>query len=97
MLAPVDAGMFRDIIHVARACSGPGRPLERSLVFGLSARPPRDVMEFQQRFDQLHATLYRQDVWAAAYLIGGGCGPDPLVACNPWLSADARRAPRHCH
>jgi len=66
--------------------------------FGLSARPPRDVVEIQQRFDQLNTTLYRQDVWAAAYLIGGGGGgPDPLVACNPWLNADARRAPRHCH
>ena len=83
MLAPVDASMFRDIIHVARACSGPGRPLERSLVFGLSARPPRDVVEFRQRFAQLHATLYRQDVWAAAHLIGGGCGPDPWLPATP--------------
>jgi hypothetical protein len=45
MLAPVDAGMFRDIIHVARACSGPGRPLERSLV--LACPPARRVTSWR--------------------------------------------------
>jgi Protein of unknown function (DUF4240) len=75
----VDIDTFWDIIDAARAHSEPSQPLDQALAFGLAARTRQDILDFYKVFDQLRGELYRWDVWAAAYLIGGGCSDDGFI------------------
>ena len=60
-------------------------------VLGLQAAlGPQDILEYQQRFDDMHAALYRRDVWAAAYLIGGGCSDDGFIDFRAGIIAQGR-------
>ncbi|RQX17200.1 hypothetical protein DDE19_12305 [Micromonospora ureilytica] len=56
-----------------------GEAVAAALVTRLAATSPEGILEFQELFDQLHGALYRWDVWAAAYLIGGGCSDDSFI------------------
>ncbi|WP_217573985.1 DUF4240 domain-containing protein [Streptomyces sp. GbtcB7] len=71
---------FWDVIESARsAAAEAGKPFDEVLVGQLATRPPREILEYAERFDELHGALYRWDVWAAAYLIGGGCSDDSFM------------------
>jgi hypothetical protein len=72
----MEIGKFWDIILIAQAHTEPGGSFDEALASYLATRTRQDILEYQERFDQLHAALYRWDVWAAAYLIGGGCSDD---------------------
>ncbi|MEU6603237.1 DUF4240 domain-containing protein [Streptomyces flaveolus] len=52
------------------------KPLDVAVVDHLSARPAEEILAFEHRFCRLRDAVYRWDVWAAAYLIGGGCSDD---------------------
>lgn len=56
-----------------------GEELAEELVEVLATQPPGTIVAFGRRFDQLHDAMYRWDVWAAAYLIGGGCSDDCFI------------------
>jgi hypothetical protein len=56
-----------------------GEAVAAALVKLLAARSPGDILQFEERFEQLSEALYRWDVWAAAYLIGGGCSDDSFM------------------
>lgn len=56
-----------------------GEAIAAALVTRLAATSSERILEFQGLFDQLHDALYRWDVWAAAYLIGGGCSDDSFI------------------
>jgi hypothetical protein len=86
-IAAVDNGAFWGVIEAARARSTLGMPFDQALVGYLATRPRQDILEFQQRFDQMHAALYRWDAWAAAYLIGGGCSADGFIDFRAGLIA----------
>jgi Protein of unknown function (DUF4240) len=66
---------FWRVIAAARAHSGPSEPFHQALIECLTAVAHPDILAYQQGFNEVHAALYRWDMWAAAYLIGGGCGP----------------------
>jgi len=83
----VDISTFWDIIETARARSGPGEPFDQALAGYLATRSRQDILEYQERFDDVHAALYRRDVWAAAYLIGGGCSDDGFTDFRAGLIA----------
>jgi hypothetical protein len=42
----------------------------------LERLPPAEILEFDRIFTKLHRDAYRWDLWAAAYIIEGGCGED---------------------
>ncbi|MFI9163388.1 DUF4240 domain-containing protein [Kitasatospora aureofaciens] len=63
---------------------------DQALVGLLAARPKREILEYQERFDELHGALYRWDVWAAAYLIGGGCSDDSFIDFRAAVIAQGR-------
>ncbi|MET7854958.1 DUF4240 domain-containing protein [Streptomyces avermitilis] len=91
----MDTDAFWHLIETARA-SGP--PLHEALMDLLAARGAEEILAFQARVDQLDAAVDRWDVWAAGYLIGGGCSDDSfmdfkagLVALGrPWYERAAR-------
>ncbi len=86
----VDISTFWDIIETARAQSRPGKPIDHALADHLASRTRHDILGYQERFDQMHAALYRRDIWAAAYLVGGGCSDDAFIDFRAGLIAQGR-------
>lgn len=75
----MDIGTFWDIIETARASAGRDRPFHESLTDHLAALTEDDILEYRERFEKMHDALYRYDLWAAAYLIRGGCSDDSFI------------------
>ncbi|MFE7809727.1 DUF4240 domain-containing protein [Streptomyces sp. NPDC057430] len=76
----MDIDRFWQFIETARSSAATvGKPLDEVLVSLLADHPPQEILEYAARFDEVHDDLYRWDVWAAAYLIGGGCSDDSFI------------------
>lgn len=86
----VDISRFWDITETARASAGQGRPFHQVLVDQLADLGEQGILEYYERFAELHGALYRWDVWAAAYLIGGGCSDDSFTDFRAGLIAQGR-------
>jgi hypothetical protein len=89
---------FWALIEQARADAGgelgeDGGLLAAALTKRLAELPAADIAAFETRFGELVAQADQPELWAAAYLIGGGCAADAfvdfrvgLVACGrDWL------------
>ncbi|WP_458244717.1 DUF4240 domain-containing protein [Streptomyces sp. MAI_2237] len=82
---------FWDLIESARSSAAvSGVPFATSLVDSLAARPAQEILEYAERFDEAQDALYRWDVWAAAYLIGGGCSDDSFMDFRAGIIAAGR-------
>ena len=81
----MDAGTFCGIIAAARAHSRLGKRFGQLATFH-----KEKILRYHQWFGRLHATLYRWDVWAAAYLIGGGCSDDAFIDFRAGIIAQGR-------
>jgi hypothetical protein len=57
----------------------------------LAALPPEEIVEFDRIFRELMSTAYRWDLWAAAYIIDGGCSDDGFEYFRAWLIAQGER------
>jgi hypothetical protein len=86
----VDADTFWEIIAAGKARAGPGRPFGQALADHLATFNEQGIVEYQERFDRAHEALYRWDVWAAAYLIGGGCSDDSFTDFRAGIIAQGR-------
>ena len=81
---------FWGLIQAAReASTGNDGFLERTRE-RLSQLAPDELISFQDHFDRLHHDAYRWDLWAAAYLIGGGCSDDAFADFRSWLISRGR-------
>jgi Protein of unknown function (DUF4240) len=83
----VDAGRFWEIIETARASASRDRPFHEALTDHLATLTEQDILEYYERFEKMHDALYRHDLWAAAYLIGGGCSDDGFIDFRAGLIA----------
>lgn len=70
------------------------------LVRLLSELPPDEIVAFDRIFRRLHAAAYTWDLWAAAFLIEGGCSDDGftdfrsgLIGLGQKVYEDAVREP----
>lgn len=86
----MDTDGFWDVIETARASAGESRPFHEALADHLAIRTEREILDYQEQFDKAHQALYRWDVWAAAYLIGGGCSDDSFIDFRAGLIAQGR-------
>ncbi len=86
----MDTSEFWTIIDAARSASAPDGPFAEALVDELAARTKDDILRYQERFDDVHDAVYRWDMWAAAYLIGGGCSDDSFTDFRAGLIALGR-------
>ncbi|MFD5033989.1 DUF4240 domain-containing protein [Streptomyces sp. NPDC058405] len=86
----MDTSEFWTIIEAARSADGPDRPFVEALVDELAALTKDGILRYQERFDEVHDAVYRWDVWAAAYLIGGGCSDDSFMDFRAGLIALGR-------
>lgn len=53
----------------------------------LSERSEQDILGFGEAFNKLHAKSYTAELWAAAYIINGGCSDDGFEYFRGWLIA----------
>ncbi|MGW4894790.1 DUF4240 domain-containing protein [Kitasatospora sp. NPDC004240] len=86
----MDMDEFWHLVETARTRAGADDGFDGALVDLLAARPKTEILEYQERFDELHDALYRWDVWAAAYLIGGGCSDDGFMDFRAGVIAQGR-------
>jgi len=56
----------------------------------LESLPPDEIMAFDERRRELLARSYTWKLWAAAYVIGGGCGDDSFDYFRSWLISSGR-------
>ncbi|WP_405784413.1 DUF4240 domain-containing protein [Streptomyces sp. NBC_01378] len=78
---------FWDLIEHARTIDA---PFHEALIILLAARGVDDVLAFHAHFDALDTAVDRWDVWAAGYLIGGGCSDDRFMDFKAGLIALGR-------
>jgi Protein of unknown function (DUF4240) len=64
--------------------------IAEALIDRLATLPPDQIIEFELAFDAVTAEGYRWDLWAAAYLINGGCSDDCFDYFRGWLIAQGR-------
>ncbi|MEU5315430.1 DUF4240 domain-containing protein [Streptomyces sp. NPDC021056] len=86
----MDTDEFWSIVETARSKTTEDLPFHEALVDLLARRSPQDILRYQERFDALHGAVCRWDVWAAAYLIGGGCSDDSFTDFRAGLIAQGR-------
>ncbi|WP_020519637.1 DUF4240 domain-containing protein [Catelliglobosispora koreensis] len=81
---------------IAQARAGLGEDAEDAeavaerLVDLLEEREPAEIVAFAQPLWDLLAMSYRTELWAAAYLINGGCSDDGFEYFRGWLIAQGR-------
>lgn len=51
----------------------------------LSKLPVEEVAAFSNTFRKLYLDAYKWDLWAAAYIVEGGCGDDSFTDFRYWL------------
>ena len=91
----MDITEFWSLIEAARAQTADagqdsGKAVAAVLIDRLAATSELTIFEFEQHFETLHSALYRWDVWAAAYLINGGCSDDSFMDFRAALIAHGR-------
>ena len=52
---------------------------------------PREIIQFGKLFDDYWARAYTWDLWAAAYILGGGCSDDGFLDFRGWLISRGER------
>ncbi len=95
-ISVVDREEFRQIVEQARVTVGetvtaePAEAVAQQLVTRLTELGPAAAVEFQLVYDTLNREAYRWDLWAAAYLMRGGCSDDGFDYFRGWLIAQGR-------
>ncbi|MFF8407592.1 DUF4240 domain-containing protein [Streptomyces sp. NPDC015684] len=69
----MDTEVFWGVLDTAR---GGEEPFEVAVAAHLAGCGVEEILAFEYCFAQLRHAVHRWDVWAAAYLIGGGCSDD---------------------
>jgi hypothetical protein len=52
---------------------------------------PNEIIQFGKRFADYWSRAYTWDLWAAAYIIGGGCSDDGFLDFRGWLISRGER------
>ncbi|WP_117209612.1 DUF4240 domain-containing protein [Allorhizocola rhizosphaerae] len=65
--------------------------IAEAMVDRLVTLSPAEIVEFHHVLDGLLRESYRRDLWAAAYLINGGCSDDGFDYFRGWLIAQGHK------
>lgn len=93
----VDDAKFWKLNETSRAACKPASvnpddQQEAILVALLSELPAKEIVAFDRIFRRLHAAAYTWDLWAAAYIIEGGCSDDGFTDFRSGLIGLGQRA-----
>ena len=81
---------FWSLIEQSRAASTECESQVEALTAILAKLPVDDIVAFDGIFRELVHQAYRWDLWAVAYIIGGGCGDDGFEYFRCWLIGQGR-------
>ncbi|GAA0812491.1 DUF4240 domain-containing protein [Spirilliplanes yamanashiensis] len=81
---------FWAIVDRARAGASQPAVVAQRAVDELAARDPGEIVAWGRHLDKVMAASYAEDLWAAAYLINGGCSDDDYDHFRGWLVAHGR-------
>nr|WSX50810.1 DUF4240 domain-containing protein [Streptomyces sp. NBC_00974] len=87
----MDKQTFWKLIETARAQAEPDQVAERAAQL-LARYPAPEIAAAQQVVWDLLAESYRAPLWAAAYLINGGCSDDGFDYFRGWLLTQGEAA-----
>ncbi|GLY01492.1 MULTISPECIES: DUF4240 domain-containing protein [Actinoplanes] len=71
--------------------ASPAEVAERA-VADLAARAPEEIVAWGRHLDKVLVASGTEDLWAAAYLINGGCTEEGFDNFRGWLVAHGRKA-----
>jgi hypothetical protein len=80
---------------IARATADlPGSPAEvaKRAAADLATRDPEEIVAWARHLDRVMVASGTEDLWAAAYLINGGCSEEGFDNFRGWLIAHGREA-----
>ncbi|MDR2051388.1 MAG: DUF4240 domain-containing protein [Deltaproteobacteria bacterium] len=81
---------FWKIIDAAREEAGGWEEMYETLPERLRALELPDLMRWKLIFDEYQRLSYKNKLWAAAYVINGGCSDDAFDYFRGWLTAQGR-------
>ena len=81
---------FWGLIDKARESTDGQEKMYDSLVASLARLGVPQIMEWQQIFDRYQRLSYKPKLWAAAYVINGGCSDDCFDYFRAWLTAQGK-------
>jgi predicted DNA-binding WGR domain protein len=90
-----DAGKFSEVefwslIERTKRSSEDTSEQAEQLIEILSTRALDDIFQFEHIFTNLYFQSYQSRLWAAAYLINGGCSDDGFDYFRAWLIAQGK-------
>jgi hypothetical protein len=92
----MDIGRFWQLVEAAKAQAGEDTEARVEALYAvLGNLAPAELQSFQCHYDQLIAAAYRWDLWAAAYIINGGCSDDGFRYFRDWLISEGRGVFEH--
>ena len=87
----MDIDRFWQLVETAKAqADGDTEARVEALYAVLGSFSPTELQSFQSHYDRQIAASYRWDLWAAAYIINGGCSDDGFRYFRDWLISEGR-------
>ncbi|HSP23175.1 MAG TPA: DUF4240 domain-containing protein [Planococcus sp. (in: firmicutes)] len=84
-IAGMSADGFWELLDLAHKKGEDSEEQLEWLVAKLSKKPVNDIIRFDYHFNQHYYRSYTSDLWAAAYIIMGGCSDDSFDYFRAWL------------
>ncbi|MHA3771490.1 DUF4240 domain-containing protein [Verrucomicrobiota bacterium sgz303538] len=83
---------FWNLVEESKKLAGDGGCYEqvRFLQSLLEQCHPADIEDFDKLYDEMRLESYDQRLWAAAYIINGGCSDDGFEYFRGWLISRGR-------
>lgn len=73
-----------------RGTEDPEEQVEK-LIEMLAKLSEEQIFDFDRHYQEAHRDAFRSDIWAAAYIINGGCSDDGFDYFLGWLIAQGKR------
>jgi hypothetical protein len=86
----MDSKQFWKFIDDAKESAGGWEEMYAPLVEMLSKLSDKEIVQWGQIFDLYQKLSYKDRLWAAAYVINGGCSDDGFDYFRGWLTAQGK-------
>jgi hypothetical protein len=86
----VDIGAFWEIIDSAREENDGWEDMYEPLIYRLVKLEAGEILLWQGIFAEYQRLSYKNKLWAAAYVINGGCSDDGFDYFRGWLTAQGK-------
>lgn len=86
----MDKNVFWKLIKDARSVAGDSGSVAEHVVVSLLRYSPEQIIHWHCILDHYQKLSYKNKLWAAAYVINGGCSDDGFDYFRGWLIAEGR-------